>query len=155
MRKYFIILIAALLAVGCSETQKPQGGRLPEKDSIAVNTNYDSIVAAKARAELDTNYRKSETYRYAEESYHRKIAEETRGMSHIDQLLYEYEIAVTSLNRMGRQQTAHPEAMANGTAQKLMSVYGRQAVELHDELATMKLSADQQRRFEQLNNKRD
>lgn len=76
-------------------------------------------------------------------------------MSHIDQLLYEYEIAVTSLNRMGRQQTAHPEAMANGTAQKLMSVYGRQAVELHDELATMKLSADQQRRFEQLNNKRD
>lgn len=147
-KKWFFPVLLLLFA-GCGH---PSGHReRTVKDSVAVSQTYDSIIYARERAEEDSVYRKSEAYRYAQETYHRRMAEQTAGMSHVDQLLYAYEVAVHAVNRAGRYAASYPEEMKDRRMQNLMRFRGEEALRLHDQLTVMKLSAEQRKRFEALN----
>lgn len=153
MKNKYILLLLTVLMVGCAgDKKKSEVFRVNNpKDSVAISASYDSIINIEQKARRDSNYRKTESYRYAQENYHRAIAEHTKGLSHIDQLLYEYEIAICHLNQAGKYAQAHPDQMKSLYMQNLMKIRGEEVLKSYDRLAHLQLSSAQQQRFKELN----
>lgn len=147
---WFFPVILFILA-GCSGNKPKDNTILRRNDSAVMHQDYDTIISEREHADEDPRYRHSETYRYVQEVWHRHIAERTVGMDHTDQLLYEYEIAVHSVNQFGRYAIGHPDKMRNQRMQHLMKLRGDEALRLHDQLLGMKLSTEQQKKFNALN----
>ena len=80
--KYKFYIVIALVAFTSCTGNKKQGGANTPADTVVTKENFDSIVTSQTRADTDTVYKNSEAYRYAQENYHRRIAEQTKGMTH-------------------------------------------------------------------------
>ena len=161
MNKYNIILfIVLVLLAGCtnkrtnsskSSSPKPIENK---RDSTVVQKNYDKIIETEEKAKYDLAYKHSEDYRYAMETYHRRIAEKTSNLNHVEQLLYEYEIAINSLYEIEKETKKHPELLKKQEIQQKLSDRGEKALKLHDELNTYHMTQAEQKRFAELNKKK-
>jgi hypothetical protein len=155
MKKAIIILISALFIIGCSNNKHNGVNTIDSKaDSAAIRKNYENIINAQSRAATDSAYRNSEAYRYAMENYHRNIAEKTKGLSHVEQLLYEYETAINSLYETGRNMSMHPDKMKSKRMQEKMRDRGQEALKLYQQLEGMKMTPAEKNRFDALNKKK-
>lgn len=155
MHKLLIIVLSVFVLISCKDKQPNKNqGRISGDDSIEVSKNYDSIIQAEQKAKNDSAYRKSETYRYAMENYHRAIAEKTKGMTHVQQVLCEYEAAINNLYETGKFTAAHPDKM-NKKMQDIMRERGEKVMELYEQLNKFHMSPAEKKRFDELNKKKD
>lgn len=151
----FLVILAALCLVACSDSSKKgKGEKIDDAQQEQLEMSTDSIMQDKERAATDTAYAHSEDYRYAQENYHRHLAEATKGMSHADQLLVEYELAVKDMNELGAKVSKHPNLGRNQDMMLKLKVRGEEALKLHDKLALMKLTPEQTEKFKEINNQR-
>lgn|SRR5574344_197001 len=150
MKQVILILLAVFLLFSCSEHRKRgETLSLDTADSIAVSSSYDSIIDNQKKAREDSSYFHSETYRYAQENYHRRIADKTKDMSHAAQLIYEYGVAVDALFQAEKDVKQRPTTESEQRVQML----GNNAMQLYDQIKTMQLSKPEQCRFDELNKK--
>lgn len=152
MKQFFFIILSVFLLFSCSGHKR--GGEtlsLDVADSVAVGNDYDSIMKVQQRAEEDSAYFHSETYRYAQETYHRGIARKTVGMTHAAQLLYEYGVAVDALFRAEKNAKQKPSVSLEQRIQML----GEHAMQLYNQIKTMHLTTEEQHRFDALNKKQN
>lgn len=155
MKNYIFIVIIILVISGCvdKKSNNANSSFSTEEDSIAVQERYDSIIDIQTKAARDSAYRCSEEYRYAMENYHRTISEHTVGMSHISQMLCEYETVINSMRQAGKYAASHPEQMKNRVMQEKMRQRGQEALKLYDQLKDMKMTDAEKKRFDELNKK--
>lgn len=150
MKKLVIIILSVFLLFSCSDHKKRgETLSLDRDDSVVVNKNYDSIIDSKEKARNDTAYHHSEAYRYSQETYHRAIAEKTRGLSHAAQLIYQYGVAIDALY------AAQQEEKLNFSPQleKKVQMLGTEAMQLYTQIKTIHLTKPEQQRFNELNKK--
>jgi hypothetical protein len=136
--RFIALLLSTSLFVACQD-HKQGSSTVDSEDSIQMQTNYDSIVDSHERAHNDTAYHHSEEYRYAQENYHRNIAEKTAGMSHTSQVLYEYELAIN--------------ALINAKSAEVKQYQGVEVIRLYDQLKKMDMTPEEKQRFNQINKK--
>jgi hypothetical protein len=150
MKNLVITLLSVFLLFSCSEHKKRgETLSLDRDDSVVVNKNYEQLIDSKQKAQKDTVYHRSEAYRYSQETYHRAIAEKTRGMSHAARLIYQYGVAIDALYEAQQKARHHPSSQQERKVQML----GIEAMQLYNQIKTIHLTRPEQQRFKELNKK--
>lgn len=147
------LLLMLILILGCKSRHK-DGDSTPKvnvsfKDSITIDSSYDGILETEKKVKKNKNYRGSREYCHEMETYNRHIAEKTKGMSHVSQLLYVYEIAVNKYIEAKRCCAIKYNIKDDNNEQvRQMQHMGFNVTIQYQELKKYKMTPEEKKRFE-------